>query len=103
MAKNNTKFRIQPLQDRVILTAITNDSARKTDSGIFIPEGVSDDKTTKRGRVVAVGAGRTEDGKRIPVSVAVGDEVLYQWGDTITVDSVEYVIVRESEITAIIK
>jgi chaperonin GroES len=101
--KASSRIRIQPLHDRVVLEPMTNDAARKTDAGIYIPETVNDDKGTKRGTVVAIGPGRYDDGELIPVSVKVGDEVLYQWGDTIKVDGTEYVIVRESEITAIIK
>jgi len=55
------------------------------------------------GEVVAVGAGRMEDGKLVPISVKAGDEVLFQWGDKIKVGDEEYYIVKESEILAIIK
>jgi chaperonin GroES len=90
---------IVPLGDRLILEPMAEKSA-KTDSGIYIPETVKEDRGAKRATVVAVGPGRIDDGKRIPVDIEPGDTVLYQWGETVTVDGVEYVIVRESEVIA---
>ena len=75
----------------------------KTESGIYIPEGANTDKDAKRGEVVAVGEGRMEEGKIIPVRVKVGDTVLYSWGDKMEIDEQKYVIVREGEISAVIK
>lgn len=96
--------KITPLGDRVLLKAIEEkETERKTDSGIFIPDSVKEDKGAKRGKVVAVGAGRYDDGVLIPVSVNVGDTVLYSWGDTLVVDGEEFIVVRESEISAIIR
>jgi chaperonin GroES len=102
MKSSNTKKAapgIVPLGDRLILEPAVEKSA-KTDSGIYIPETVKEDRGAKRATVVAVGPGRIEDGKRVPVDLTPGDTVLYQWGETVTVDGVEYVIVRESEIIA---
>ena len=52
---------------------------------------------------MAVGPGRMEEGKVIPVSVEIGDNVLFQWGDKIKIDDEEYYIVKESEILAVLK
>jgi chaperonin GroES len=95
--------KIKPLHDRVLIREDTENKEKKTSSGIIIPITVDDDKGSKRGEVVAVGAGRMEDGKLVPISVKAGDEVLFQWGDKIKVGDEEYYIVKESEILAIIK
>jgi chaperonin GroES len=93
-------FRLRPLGDRIILLE-QKDAAGQTASGIFLPESAKD-KETKKGRVVAAGPGRTEDGDLIAMTVKPGDLVLYGWGDTVAVDGVEYVIARESEVIAIV-
>lgn len=95
--------KIKPLHDRVLIREDAENKEKKTSSGIIIPITVDDDKGSKRGEVVAVGAGRMEDGKLVPISVKAGDEVLFQWGDKIKVGDEEYYIVKESEILAIIK
>lgn len=100
--KSAKKPKIQPLGDRVLLREL-EEKHSKTDSGIFIPETANADKDAKRGEVVAVGEGRFEEGKRIPPEVKVGDVVLYSWGDKMEIDGVKYVIVREGEISAVIK
>lgn len=95
---------IVPLHDRVVVREIgAEDAERKTESGIIIPVTVKEDKGAKRGRVIAKGPGRYEDGKLLPMGVAVGDTVLFQWGDEVTIDGEKYSILRESEIIAIIK
>ncbi len=95
--------KIKPLHDRVLIKEDTDSKEKKTSGGIIIPITVNEDKGSKRGEVVAVGAGKTEDGKLVKPSVAVGDTVLFQWGDKVKVGDEEYYIVRESEILAIIK
>ncbi len=102
MAKE-AKIKLQPLADRVLIKEDTDSKERKTSSGIIIPVTANEDKGSKKGEVVAVGPGRMEEGKLIPVSVKVGSEVLFQWGDKIKVGEDEYYIVRESEILAVIK
>ena len=94
---------IKPLQDRVLIKEDTEHKEKKTSSGIIIPVTVSEDKGSKRGEIVAVGPGRTEDGKLIKPSVSVGDVVLFQWGDKIKIGDDEYFLVRESEILAVVK
>lgn len=98
--KNGLKVR--PLGDRVLLKEI-KESVSETKSGIIIPETVNDDKGAKKGKVMAVGEGRYEEGKLIPVHVRVGDTVLFQWGDVLKIDGEEYTIVNESNIIALVK
>jgi chaperonin GroES len=95
--------KVKPTSDRVLIKEAVDSKEKKTASGIIIPVGTNEDKNGKRGEVVAVGPGRTEEGKTIPVGVKVGDKVLFQWGDKISVDAEDYYVVRESEILAILK
>lgn len=95
--------KIKPLQDRVLIHEHADDKEKKTSSGIIIPITVNEEKNGKRGEVVAVGPGRSEEGKTIPLTVKVGDKVIFQWGDKVNLDGEEYYLVRESEILAIIK
>jgi chaperonin GroES len=101
--KSENTYPIQPLYDRILIKEDIESKEKTTSSGIIIPVTVDQDKNGKRGVVIAVGKGRYEDGKLIPVSVKVNDKVLFQWGDKITVDGTEYYIVRETELLAIIK
>lgn len=103
MSKKEAKPKLQPLQDRVLIKEDTSSAERKTGSGIIIPVTADQDKASKKGEVVAVGPGRMEEGKLVPVSVKVGSTVLFQWGDKIKVGEGEYYLVRESEILAVIK
>lgn len=96
-------FKVKPLGDRVLIKEATESKEQTTASGIIIPISVHEDKSGKRGKVIAVGAGKIEEGKTVPLTVKVGDKVLFQWGDKIQVDNEEYYIVRETEILAIIK
>ena len=95
--------KIQPLADRVVIFEHADDKEKRTSSGIIIPVGMNEDKNGKRGEVVAVGPGRSEDGKIVPLSVKVGNTVMFQWGDKVQIEGEEYYIVRENEILAIIK
>ncbi|MDR3558717.1 MAG: co-chaperone GroES [Candidatus Pacebacteria bacterium] len=100
---SNVAKRIKPLADRVLIKEDIDSKEKKTSSGIIIPVTVNEDKGSKRGEVVAVGPGRTEDGKLIAPSVKAGDTVLFQWGDKVRIDDEDYYLVRESEILVIIK
>ncbi|MEI6304661.1 MAG: co-chaperone GroES [Candidatus Taylorbacteria bacterium] len=99
----NISNKIKPLFDRVLIREDADQKEKKTSSGIIIPITVNDDKGSKKGEIVAAGEGKIEDGKLIKLSVKVGDQVLFQWGDKIKVGEDEYYIVRESEILAVIK
>lgn len=101
----STKIKIKPLGDRVLVRPIAeNERGTKTKSGIFIPETVEKERS-EHGEVVAVGPGKIgDDGKRIPMSVSVGDTVLFtKYGpDEVKVEGKEYFILSESNILAII-
>ena len=95
--------KIRPLGDRVLIKPFSNDDI-KTSSGIIIPETVSKERP-ERGEVIAVGTGKRDDaGKIIPISVNVGDNVMFSKYsyDEIKIDGIEYLIVKEDSILAII-
>ena len=89
---------LQPLGDRVVVQSI--EAEQVTASGIVLPDTAAE--KPQRGKVLAVGAGRYEDGKRVPLQVAAGDEVIYsKYGGTeVKVDGEDYLILRESDILA---
>ncbi len=98
------KINLRPLGDKVLIRPLSDDEIGTTSpSGIIIPETVEREKAD-RGEVVAVGPGRWNDNneKRIPLSVSVGDNVIFQWGDKIEYQGTEYYLVSESNISAII-
>ena len=93
------KFR--PLHDRVVLTRI--DAEEKTTGGIIIPDTAKE--KPQEGRVVAIGpGGRDESGKLLPMDVKVGDRALFgKWSGTeVKIDSVEYLIMKESDIMGVL-
>ena len=98
------KINLRPLGDKVLIRPLSDEELGTTSpSGIIIPETIDRDKAD-RGEVVAVGPGRWDDDgeKRIPLSVEVGDKVIFQWGDKVEYQDVEYYLVSELNISAII-
>ncbi len=92
---------IKPLNDYVIIEPQKED--KKSSSGIVIPETAEDKPVV--GKVIAVGPGKlNEKGERIPMSVKVGDKVLFTKyaPNEIKVEGKEYLTIREDEILAII-
>jgi len=90
---------IKPLDDRVVIRVLDTEDVTK--GGIVLPESAKE--KPQCGRVTAVGAGRLlKSGDRAPVSVRKGDEVMFgkYAGTDVTVDDVEYKILRENEILA---
>lgn len=96
-------FGLEPLGDKILVSEIKSDDSKKTDSGIYIPNSAKEDKGAKKGKVIAIGKGRFEDGKLIPVQVSVGDTILFTWGDQIVYEGEEYFLVRESEVSAVVR
>ena len=92
-------IKLQPLADRVVVKPIEREEMTK--GGIVLPDTVKE--KPQEGEVVAVGQGRvSDDGKLIPMSVKVGDIVIYAkyGGAEIKVEDEELVILRESDILA---
>lgn len=101
--KSKKSGNIIPLGDKILIKNIESSSEKKTASGIIIPSTVKEESGNRKGKVMAIGEGKREDGKLIKPSVKVGDTVLFSWGDEITIDGGEYFIVSEANILAIIK
>lgn len=96
---------VAPLADRVLLKPLSpEEMGTRSPSGIIIPETVDKEKP-EQGTVVAVGPGKfDEKGNRIPMQVKVGDRIVFsKYGyDEVKVGGVEYYIVSESNILAVI-
>jgi chaperonin GroES len=94
-------MKLKPLGDRVVIQP--SKAEEKTKGGIFVPDTAREKPVI--GKVVAVGPGRTSDeGKRIPLQVKVGNKVLYgkYSGTEVTVEGKEYLIMKEEDIFAIV-
>ncbi len=92
---------IKPLADRVLIEPA--EAETKTQSGLFIPDNAKE--KPMQGKVIAVGAGKkNEKGETIPTEVKVGDTVLYgkYSGTEVTAEGKSYLIVKESDIFAIL-
>jgi len=92
---------IRPLSDRVVIKP--TDPEEKVQGGIIIPDTAKE--KPQQGKIVAVGPGKDSDaGQKIKLEVKVGDLVLYgkYAGTEVTVDDEDYLIVRESDILAIL-
>jgi len=95
-------MKVRPLGDRVLIKRLSEQE--KTKGGIVLPDTAKE--KPQRGEVVAVGEGRlTDDGKRIPMNVKVGDKVIFAKyaGTEIELDDEEYLLMSESDILAIIE
>jgi len=91
---------IRPIEDRIVVQPL--EAEEKTAGGILLPDTAKE--KPQRGKVLAVGVGRTtDDGKTIPLTVKVGDEVLYgkYAGTDIKWKGDDLKILRENEVLAI--
>ena len=98
--KSATTTKVAPLADRVVVKPL--EEAESMRGGLYIPDTAKE--KPQQGEIVAVGPGRTEDGKRIPMEVKVGDKVLYgkYSGTEVTLDGETRLILRESDVLAVI-
>jgi chaperonin GroES len=89
---------VTPLHDRVLVRRLEEKETAK--GGIIIPDTAKE--KPHEGEVMAIGAGKIEKGKRVPLDVKVGDRILFgkYTGNEILVDDQEYLILREEEILA---
>ncbi len=97
------KLSLKPLGDRIVVLPSAKEGEKKLASGIIIPETVDKEKPAQ-GTVAAVGPGKYEDGKRIPMQVKVGDAVLFsKYGyDEVKIEGQEYYIISESSILGVV-
>jgi chaperonin GroES len=95
-----TDIKVKPLADRVVVKAIEDNEQMR--GGLYIPDTAKE--KPQQGEVVAVGPGRVEDGKRVEMELKVGDKVLYgkYSGTEVTLDEQQYLILRESDVLAIV-
>ena len=95
-----TEIKVKPLADRVVVKALEDSEQMR--GGLYIPDTAKE--KPQQGEVVAVGPGKFEDGKRIDMELKVGDKVLYgkYSGTEVTVDNEQYLILRESDVLAIV-
>ena len=95
-------MKLKPLNDRVLVKRL--ESEEKTAGGLFIPDTAKEKPS--RGQVIAVGPGKIDDaGKRIPMSVTPGNEVLFNnyAGTEVKLDGVDHLVMREEDILAIVE
>ncbi len=97
-----TSVTIKPLEDRIVVQA--NEAETTTASGIVIPDTAKE--KPQEGSVIAVGPGRVDDnGKRVPIDVKVGDEVIYsKYGGTeVKYNNEEYLVLSARDVLAVIE
>ena len=94
-------MKLVPLGDRVVLKQIIAEETTK--SGIVLP-GQAKEKP-QQAEVVAVGPGKTEDGKEVKMEVSVGQKVIFSEyaGSKVKLDDEEYIVVKQSDILAVIE
>ena len=91
--------KLQPMGNRLVVKPMQ--SEEKTKSGIYLPDTAKE--KPQEGKVIAVGPGKvTDEGKRIPMEVEVGDIIIYAryGGSEIKIDDEELIIMREDDILA---
>jgi chaperonin GroES len=98
--KTSSSVKVAPLADRVVIKALEETESMR--GGLFIPDTAKE--KPQQGEIVAVGPGRFDEGKRVPMDVKVGDKVLYgkYSGTEVTIDGEQYLILRESDVLAVI-
>jgi chaperonin GroES len=94
------KSKVAPLADRVVVRPL--EETEQMRGGLYIPDTAKE--KPQQGEIVATGPGRTEDGKRVALEVKVGDKVLYgkYSGTEVTIEGEQLLILRESDILAVV-
>lgn len=101
MAKG-AKSGVRPLHDKILVKR--DEAASKTESGIYLPESSKDRPKTGVVQAVGTGALNTETGVRVPLSVRVGDKVIFSSyaGTELKLDGAEFLMMSEEDILAVI-
>ncbi len=95
-------MKLRPLDDRVVIKQ--SEAEEKTTGGIILPDAAKE--KPQRGKIIATGPGKTlDDGKRAPVSVKKGDEVIYAKyiGSEVEIDGEKFVVISEKDILGIVE
>jgi len=95
-----TSTKVTPLSDRVVVRAL--EETEQMRGGLFIPDTAKE--KPQQGEIIAIGPGKYEDGKLVPMTVKVGDKVLYgkYSGTEVTIDAEQLLILRESDVLAVV-
>ncbi len=98
--KSAAGVKITPLSDRVVVKA--SEDTEQMRGGLYIPDTAKE--KPQQGEIIAVGPGKYEDGKLVPMGVKVGDRVLYgkYSGTEVTIENEPLLILRESDVLAVI-
>lgn len=94
-------MKLKPLADRVVIKPIETEA--KTKAGLYIPDTAKE--KSHQGEVIAVGEGKYDDGKLIPLNVKINNKVLYKeyGGEEIKLDGEEFIILKEEDILGILE
>ena len=95
-----TSSTVSPLADRIVVRAL--EETEQMRGGLFIPDTAKE--KPMQGEVIAVGPGRFEKDKRVPMELKVGDRVLYgkYSGTEVTIDAEQLLILREADVLAVV-
>ncbi len=99
---DQAETQLKPLGNRLVVKAVAREET--TRSGIVLPDTAKE--KPQEGKVIAVGPGRvTEDGKRLPMDVQVGDRIIYAKysGSEVKLGGDEYLIISESDVLAVLQ
>jgi chaperonin GroES len=98
--KENQTIKVRPLSDRILVKR--EDPAETVRGGIIIPDNAKE--KPQEAVVVAVGPGKVDDGKRVPLELKAGDRILIgkYSGTEVKIDGVEHIILREEDVLAVI-
>jgi chaperonin GroES len=98
--KTLSRTKVAPLADRVVVKALEDTEQMR--GGLFIPDTAKE--KPQQGEIIAVGPGRYEKNVRVPMELKTGDRVLYgkYSGSEVTIDNEQYLILRESDVLAVI-
>ena len=100
--KNKSKIRLQPMGERIVVQRV--ESEETTAGGIVLPDAAREKPA--RGTVVAIGSGKLlDDGSRAPSQLNEGDVVLFSSyaGENVEIDDVEYLLMREDDVLAVVE
>ncbi|MCL4507193.1 MAG: co-chaperone GroES [Chloroflexi bacterium] len=103
-AEEVAKLNLRPLADRVVIESVEEDEQTFAGGKLVLPETAKE--KPQKGLILAIGPGRTDDdGKRLPMDVKVGDQVLYAKyaGTEVKIDGRKLLILKESDILAVVE
>jgi chaperonin GroES len=98
--KSAAALKVNPLADRVVVKPL--EETEQMRGGLYIPDTAKE--KPQQGEIMAVGPGRFEKDKRVPMDLKVGDRVLYgkYSGTEVTIENEQYLILRESDVLAVL-